>query len=68
MNNSRLKALEAMVNRGSYASKAGSKGEALAYFKAKMGKKKLPTLHVKQSQKNPEYAKLSISEYEKKYG
>lgn len=56
-----------MRERGTYPSSAGSKGKALAYFKAKVNKKKLPEIGSKPHTKNPEYAKLSIEDYEKKY-
>lgn len=63
MKNSRKKALEKMA--GSYFPKMGTKSQALEYYKAKKGKKKLPTFthHVKDTP----YKHLTIDEYEKIY-
>lgn len=46
---------------------AGSKGESRAIHEAIAKHKKLPTFERKFRPKNPEYARLTIEEYEKKY-
>lgn len=47
---------------------AGSKGEALLLFKAVKNHKKLPTFDRKFKKNDSAYKKLTIEEYEKKYG
>ena len=54
-------------HNGRIRERAGSKGEARALFLALKHKKKLPTFERKFRPKDPEYAKMSIEEYEKKY-
>ena len=65
--NPRTKALLAKVDRGSYMTRAGSKSEAHAYYKAMKNKKKLPTFHREFKGKDSEFANLTMSEYKKKY-
>ena len=65
----RSKALLAMKDRGAYMKQAHSKKEAYTYYKAKKDKKKLPTFHREyKGHKDPEFAKMSIEDYEQKYG
>lgn len=44
-----------------------TKGEAHSVYKAIGSKKRMPEISEKKHSKNPEYAKMSIEEYEKKY-
>ena len=64
----KTKALQELVEHaGRIRERAGSKSEARTLFKALKNKKKLPTFTRKYKGKNPEFARLSIEEYEKKY-
>lgn len=67
MTNSKERALKKLAGSRSYFPKMGSKSQALEYFKAKKGKKKLPTFIHSSSHKESPYKKLSIEEYESKY-
>ena len=50
-----------------YVPKAASKSQALKYYIAKKQHRKLPEVVYRKSHKDPEFSKLSIEEYEKKY-
>lgn len=68
-----LKEMRRMMARKMLNSKAGLRvrmpGKAAAYemFRAKVNKKKLPSFSYPHSHKDPEYAKMSIEDFEKKY-
>ena len=62
---SKLMALRRLYRMGS--PKASSKSEALATYKARTNHKKMPKLKEKKHDQS-DYKKMSIEEYEKKYG
>lgn len=57
-----------MAHKMGYRMRVPSKSAARELFNAKVNKKRLPTIPPMKNHKNPEYAKMSIDEYEKKYG
>jgi len=65
----RMRMLASKIRNNEAGSHFGSgKKEVADYWKAREQKKKMPVLKPKEHKKNPEFAKLSIEEYEKKYG
>jgi hypothetical protein len=73
MNKKALEKMRKLASRITSSNPTGThtgsgKKEVAEYWKAREQKKKIPLLKAKESRKNPEFAKMSIEEYEKKYG